>query len=165
MSLARRLVFRDLDHAEALTRENLRDYLETDGFLDRTVFFDHHLCHAASAYYGLMNNVDEKCLVSSTICNQIKLDIMKGDVSKYLGENYFTKPIIASPIPYQEPDTFSITGRASDVASEMELCIENISPTYCKEKLRANIMDYCMSSNESSCVTDLLNLFWIQLSD
>ena len=63
MSLACRLVFRDLDHAEALTRENLRDYLETDGFLDRTMFFDHHLCHAASAYYGLMNNVDEKCLV------------------------------------------------------------------------------------------------------
>lgn len=46
-----------------LEGENLDSYLEADGFLDRTQFFDHHLCHAASAYYGLNNDVDEKCLI------------------------------------------------------------------------------------------------------
>ncbi len=43
----------------------IEDYLEENGIQDKAERFDHHLCHAAAAYYGLAKEKDEKYLVFS----------------------------------------------------------------------------------------------------
>jgi len=43
----------------------LEDYLKQHGLTEKNERYDHHLCHAASAYYGLAKKYDEKYLVFS----------------------------------------------------------------------------------------------------
>jgi carbamoyltransferase len=44
-------------------RGDLESYLKKDDLGDRVLFFDHHLCHAASAYFGLARKAGDRCLV------------------------------------------------------------------------------------------------------
>ncbi len=51
---------------EGQAREKLlEDYLREIGLLEKHQRFDHHLCHAASAYYGLARHKEDKYLVFS----------------------------------------------------------------------------------------------------
>jgi carbamoyltransferase len=43
----------------------LEDYLDEFNIADKTIRFDHHSCHAASAYYGLAKKPHEKYLIFS----------------------------------------------------------------------------------------------------
>lgn len=50
---------------EAEKVKNLEDYLEEFGLTEKTTRFDHHTCHAASAYYGLAKKPKEQYLIFS----------------------------------------------------------------------------------------------------
>lgn len=45
--------------------KDLEDCLKENGLLEKHERFDHHLCHAASSYYGLMKNKRDKYLIFS----------------------------------------------------------------------------------------------------
>ncbi len=59
-------LFASLGTSNAKKEKDLNDFLKELGIQDKTTRFDHHLCHAASAYYGLSSaDKNEEYLVFS----------------------------------------------------------------------------------------------------
>ena len=56
---------RKLTTSEAEQEIPLEEYLKEFGIAEKSIRFDHHTCHIASAYYGLANQNDEQYLIFS----------------------------------------------------------------------------------------------------